>query len=461
MSAQVRFPSIFERVTSAFGLFGMAIFDVGSFDCFFRFSYFEKLVFVTVTPFGVVGLGASLYWSMHHIRGNLTTSERRKDVFSKLIYGILLFIYVVLPSITTYVITYFSCAHYDRGDGRSDLLVVATELSIECTSTRYRQWKIYDVLMIVIWPVGMTLGLSVLLFSHRAKLNPKLEEDERLPPQRRSSDIDFDGFARQKSRHKKAMEQLQKLEIRDTDDSIAGLEFLFEEYEPRCYLFPIFEIARRLFLSSVLAVFYPGSTQQLVVGLLGAMLSYVVYQCFEAFIEDDDDVVAGVASGEVVLLYFAALATYTADEADQKQNVFSGVAFGVLLVLVFFASFFVAVYIILLESLGHETMKEAYKHAKKTPRAISASISRGWSRMSSRRRFPNEMKPTSVDDASVDDFLEDDDDLGHENPATNKIITKKNNNGEDNDVEVLADQDSIIIDLPPKHKEVPDHQPQQ
>ena len=60
--------------------------------------------------------------------------------------------------------------------------------------------------------------------------------------------------------------------------------------------------------------------QQLVVRLLGAMLSYVVYSYYEAYIADDDDTVATIAQGQLVLIYFAALAIYTSDVSDQKRG---------------------------------------------------------------------------------------------------------------------------------------------
>ena len=125
-------------------------------------------------------------------------------------------------------------------------------------------------------------------------------------------------------------------------------------------MFPVFELARRLFLSSVLAVIYPGSTRQVIIGLLGAMLSCIVYFYYEAFIEDDDDVVSAVAQVQLVLVYFAALAIYAADGQDEKEAAFSGVAFGVVLLLIFFASYVVAAYVTLLEIFGYSSLRSVY-----------------------------------------------------------------------------------------------------
>lgn len=72
--------------------------------------------------------------------------------------------------------------------------------------------------------------------------------------------------------------------------------------------------------------------QQVVIGLLGAMFSYFVYSLFDAYINDDDDVVSSAASVQLVLIYFSALAVYTADVADQRRAEFSSEGFGIFLI---------------------------------------------------------------------------------------------------------------------------------
>lgn len=193
-------------------------------------------------------MGVPVYWLVQRSRGKLKTESDRRNVRSRIIYATLLFLNVVLPSISIVVISFFSCPRFDRGD-ESDLRVITSALEIKCTSPKYRRWSMYAGLMIILYPVGATFGLAVLLWSHRGKLNPA---GDNLPDQ-------------------------VKYDLRDADESIDSLKFLFEEYKPSRYLFPVFEMARRLFLSSALAIVYPGNMQQVVVGLLGAMLSS--HQC--------------------------------------------------------------------------------------------------------------------------------------------------------------------------------------
>lgn len=192
--------------------------------------------------------------------------------------------------------------------------------------------------MIAVWPLGMTFCLALLLWTHRRRLNPTIVNEDQ------KEDVSSD---------------LVKLRIRDADESVKFLSFLYEDFRPSYYLFPVFEIVRRVALTSVLAVCYPGTSQQVYVGLLGSMLSYLVFTSSKAFIDHDDNVLADVASAELVLVYFSALAVYVADVADDgsSQAAFASSAFGVFLVFVYFMTFGIAVAIILLDLFGYTTLR--------------------------------------------------------------------------------------------------------
>ena len=147
--------------------------------------------------------------------------------------------------------TYFSCGFryfyvfililgegFDRGD-RGDLSVIAVDLAVKCTSRRHQRWTLYVGFMIGIWPVGATLCLAALLWRNRFKLNPTtaqvrahIDEMSGSQQRRRTSQTNTtlsDGFDRERRRHARAMDEISKLDLRNADSTIAGLEFLFEE----------------------------------------------------------------------------------------------------------------------------------------------------------------------------------------------------------------------------------------
>ena len=95
--------------------------------------------------------------------------------------------------------------------------------------------------------------------------------------------------------------QERKLQARADDHDIQHLSFLFGEFEPRCYLFVVYECVRRLALTGLLIFVYNGSATQVVVGLFIAVISCVENnQCVgctrqfftKSFLSDDAAVLA-------------------------------------------------------------------------------------------------------------------------------------------------------------------------
>ena len=120
--------------------------------------------------------------------------------------------------------------------------------------------------MVFIYPIGIPLLYLCELLYHRKAINP--EVDERRHHQADAYDRgaapqtpDQRAYFRFRARESKSMRDLRhqafqdvelskeeiqqrKIEVRSGDASIAHLAFLFAEYEPRCYLFVVFECVR-------------------------------------------------------------------------------------------------------------------------------------------------------------------------------------------------------------------------
>ena len=118
---RVHFPKLFA-VVSRLGRVTLAIVPT----CLFPWTYMEKLLVLTLAPFLLVPFFAGLYWTLATRR----RCDDHRQVQLRLIYGSLLCIYVILPTISTVVMTYFSCESFDRGPKRRHLRVIATQLAV-------------------------------------------------------------------------------------------------------------------------------------------------------------------------------------------------------------------------------------------------------------------------------------------------------------------------------------------
>ena len=374
----VDLPEITTTAMAALNIVQLNLVQFGSVDCTIELHYFGELCVVTTLPFVLAILAVAIYliviglcqkrcFSDDEESDDESTSSRetieqkwyRSRHKSRIIYGLLLLSYVALPGCASYTFRYFSCLRYQRGDERNDLRVLAIDPTIRCGSNRYRHWFPHVLLLIFVWPVGQPLLYACVLWRYRKHLNPPILLDDDTPDVSTSSSSEKDTssssnnapalsprrdpakssssccklFRRAQQKQRSVERELLKIDQRQGDEALFAIEFLYEEYEPRCYMFPVFEALRRIFLTGIVSMFYPGSSSQITVGLLGAMLSYKIFSHFQPYIEDDDDIVSEVAQSQLVIIFFSALVIYVADSNDEREGVFSSNIFGILLII--------------------------------------------------------------------------------------------------------------------------------
>ena len=316
--------------------------------CFRKVSYFDTLLFITLSPF-VVALIIVLLSQLRVWRA--TDAEAKANARSTMYYLLLLFTFIILPGCASTSLRYFGCSDYDMGEYADDIAVLDIDPNITCHVKSYDKWMPFVVLMIIIYPIGVPLTYYVLLWSMRDMLDPPVDVvDEREGTHGRSIDAEV-MFAEEHKHHALVLQQAMKMEIRETkyQREIQPVLFLVEEYEPRCYWFATFECFRRILMTGGLTIFDSEGPIRVAVGLMIAMISYRVYSFYRPYINDDDDTVSEVAQTQLVVIFFAALILFvqTGNESGLATTVFS-----IALLLIFFACFAVAIFFVLIETAG-------------------------------------------------------------------------------------------------------------
>lgn len=103
---------------------------------------------------------------------------------------------------------------------------------------------------------------------------------------------------------------------------------------------------------------------QVAVGMCGSMVSYRVFNYFQPYINDDDDIVSEVAQTQLVVLFFAAMIVFVAENLDHKDGIVQSQVFGILLLIVFSASFLVSIYFVLVNVFGNEYILDVVDRVK-------------------------------------------------------------------------------------------------
>ena len=96
--------------------------------------------------------------------------------------------------------------------------------------------------MVIFYPIGVPLLFAYLLFSKKERIN-------------------------------------KPVEVREKDEELFGMEFLFDNYKPKFWYFEIVVTVLRLLLTGVLGLIKPGSSTQMSVGMLMALFAIMIICC--------------------------------------------------------------------------------------------------------------------------------------------------------------------------------------
>ncbi|GMI41731.1 hypothetical protein TeGR_g2388 [Tetraparma gracilis] len=137
----------------------------------------------------------------------------------------------ILPMLTTLIFSTFPCKTFD--DGKRLLMA---DLSIDCDSATHQAYRDYAKSMVAVFVVGIPAMCHTLLYVNRAKIN-------------------------------------RPLHIRNEDESIKFMHFLWEHYQPQCWWMETVEMARRIMMTGGLVLILRGSAEQIILAVIVSVAS--------------------------------------------------------------------------------------------------------------------------------------------------------------------------------------------
>ena len=216
------------------------------------FNYYHQVLSLTLV---VLVVCAALL-----LAGWTRDEERREGYFN----SVLALTYLTLPTITTLLFGMIPCDTLDDGNW-----YLRADYNIICDDASALLWSIYTVVMIMIFPVGVTSGYSYMLSRNRDKINRPVEE-------------------------------------REKDDKLMAIGFLFDPYKPKFWYFEIVETVRRLAMTGVLSIIAPGSFTQLSVGLLFSFIHTLVVTWLRPYNEARDNLLSILSDCQLILVFMSA-----------------------------------------------------------------------------------------------------------------------------------------------------------
>jgi nitrate reductase NapE component len=204
--------------------------------CVFRVSFYTKLVATTVLPLVVTCILGVTYAVVRARVSRITSARAQLQALSvaeaKHARAFLVLTFLIFPITSTAVFQTFAC-DYLQGSGQSWL---RADYSISCTSTAHRAYQAYGVVMVLVYPVGIPLLYTYILWCRTTRWQG-LRADGITPTDR--------GLSRQ------------------VHSSLKSAEFLWSPYKPHAYWWELAECIRRLALTGFLVFIAPGDPGKL------------------------------------------------------------------------------------------------------------------------------------------------------------------------------------------------------
>ena len=216
-------------------------------------------------------------------------------------------LFVTYPNCSSTIFAYLSCKVFDQ-PGEDGASYLAADLSLECSSVSYMGLLPYAYMMVLLYPIGVPLYYSALLYRSRFELHELRTLEMLVKNERDSIELQqrlygAEGVAQNAQANVRRMER--KIErLVDRLDPITAK--LITGYELRCFWFEVFECVRKIVLIGVPILFEEGSTEQLFAAVVICFMTFGVYCALDPFEDDGDDRLSRLCQIE---LFFAILCT--------------------------------------------------------------------------------------------------------------------------------------------------------
>ena len=255
-------PHNFSEAIGSTSFLKFDMFQLANVGCLARHvNYHVQILVTSMVPVMVCGLLVVVGFFVKKLRGVCKTV-------------VLVISYAVLPSVSTTVFGAFPCDELDTGES-----FLIADYSINCNSASYSTFAAFAGLMLVVYPLGIPLMYSWLLVQKKEKIK-------------------------------------KEVRVREADEDLIGIEFLFDNYRPECWYFEIVVTVLRLMMTGVLGLIEPGSATQLSCGMMMAIVGMLVSSWYMPFLEKRDNVLSTLSYVQIFFVMLCALVLKSQEFAE-------------------------------------------------------------------------------------------------------------------------------------------------
>jgi hypothetical protein len=269
---QSSFTQTYSRLMSFGSILNLNFFNDSALNCDYNYDYIDFLVIVTVGPAALTVLWLMMFLFQHSFmrwyQGKPSTDPSVVKLYGTYLEFFLVCSFLALPGVSIFIFRTFSCVDLDPDEPGGRYL--QADYSISCDSDRYEWGKQYAIVMVFVYPLGVTCYYFWLLYSHRHAIQ-----------NRKSRAVLFTEEADRKS--------------------IEPLNFLYSSYAPQYWYWEVIETIRRLLLTGVLVLFVQGSAFQIVFAFVISLFFMKLYGHFGESITHSPPFLSSARSVDLLL----------------------------------------------------------------------------------------------------------------------------------------------------------------
>lgn len=298
----VQFPTAFSVFSALFSFVDLDVTSVWPLDCIVdsRYgSYYRRLLYATLMPVAGVTLLAIVFGLMTLKADN---SAVKIDIARNFANVTLIYSFIIFPSVSEVVLSYFSIETLDG------VAYISSDLSTVAGTRTYHHYGIYAGLCVIIYPLGVPAAYFFALLRNRHIIDPKFE---------------LNNHARVRARRHQSPQLVQRaIAHRGRHPGCRYLDFIYEAYDPRCWWWEVYESLRRISLTSLNSFFeYAGATMQTIICLVIALVNLRIFLYYRPYIEESDDQVAEANLWLIASALFMVLVLGQDDVSQQNGRI--------------------------------------------------------------------------------------------------------------------------------------------
>jgi hypothetical protein len=254
-------PDVYRKFLAWTDAFNLDLGWLLSLGCFAAVDFYQKLLITTLGPFMIAAVllcthtflrykdrvQAVVSYTSQHV----VVPERTARLEKALAQHHLIFIamtFLIYSTVSTVIFQTFAGDPIDD-DADVKLYYLRADYSIQCYTPEHKLYQAYAAVMILIYPIGIPLLYTWLLWRQRHKLIKDKDESGRA--------LD-----------------------RHADTSLTSTKFLWKKYRHQMYYWEVAECVRRLLLTGAIVFIAPGTTAQAAISCILAVISMAVaMQC--------------------------------------------------------------------------------------------------------------------------------------------------------------------------------------